>query len=313
MNQNLKRHQIFEAVVHVVQLAFKDNPNTLIHRNYKVPVRTGRKREIDVLIESSINGVSICIAIECKDLKRKVSVKEIEAFKTKCERIPSINKMIMVSRSGYQADAMDAAEEFGIERHQLEELTIERVQGWFRSNLIQPGMVETTLKECQVEFVGKAPNLNLSPNDILYPCGSLTGIEIVDYIKLGSRQLLMEARPIPLKETETSEIISIVADCPNSTLMVEGNPYAIAKIHAKIIRTYRIKQSSISLAAYKSSNEDHGSVQTATIITNDEPAITLVRGASDSEMDLYLSSKSDSIHYANIKIERKGAEGKLNE
>lgn len=307
MNRNLKPEELFEAVVHVVQLAFKNNPDTQIHRRYRVPNRAGRKREIDVLVETIVGNIDVRIAFECKDLKRKVSAKDVEAFKANCERIPSINKMVMVSRSGYQADAKNAAFEFGIELHQLEELSIEKVQGWFRPNLMQSAEIQTELKEFSVQFVGKAPDLELSLLDIIYPCGLPNGIQLINYVRIVVGKFMATPRPIPLDESKksASEAIPIKIDCPNSILIIGGNPYNMSRIDATIVCTYRIKDTSISLDGYKSEIDGNTSVQTATISAQDEPAITLVRGSSDSEFDVYISGQKDSFHYASIKIEKR--------
>lgn len=107
--------KLLEKTIRLVQETLKDSPHTEIHSNYKIPNESGNQREIDILIVTKVNGFEIKIAIECKDYKSKIPVEKIEAFNSKCLRINSINKMIFVSRKGYQKDAIESAKYFGIE------------------------------------------------------------------------------------------------------------------------------------------------------------------------------------------------------
>lgn len=120
-----------EKTIRLIQETLKDSENTKIFNNYKIENESGQKREIDILIVSSINDFDIKIAIECKDYNKKVPVKEIEAFETKCDRIKQINKKVFVSTNGYQADAINTAKYYGIELHTANKLNKEDIQSWF--------------------------------------------------------------------------------------------------------------------------------------------------------------------------------------
>lgn len=120
-----------EKLVRLIQEALKDFPNTEIYSNYKIKNNSGRKREIDVLLKTTINNFDLIIAIECKDYKKAVQVDRIEAFKSKCERIKGISKKIFVASNGYQADAIDAAREFEIELYNLSEIDEQEIVKWF--------------------------------------------------------------------------------------------------------------------------------------------------------------------------------------
>ena len=117
-----------EHVVRLIEESFKDSPNTAIYNNYKLPNKAGRDREIDILIVSKINDFDINIAIECKDYNSKIPVEKIEAFHSKCLRLPQISKKIFVSSNGYQEDALNAAKDFGIELLTAEHLTADYVK-----------------------------------------------------------------------------------------------------------------------------------------------------------------------------------------
>ena len=120
-----------EKTIRLIQETLKDSENTKIFNNYKIENESGQKREIDILIVSSINDFDIKIAIECKDYNKKVPVKEIEAFQSKCDRIKEINKKVFVSTNGYQTDAINTAKYYGIELHTANKFKKEDVQNWF--------------------------------------------------------------------------------------------------------------------------------------------------------------------------------------
>jgi len=120
-----------EKIVRLIQETLKDKLDTVVHSNYKIENISGRKREIDILVEAVINKIHLKIAIECKSYNKPVSVEKIEAFQAKCLRIPAINKMLFVSESGYQIDAINAAKNFGIELYDLNSVDANTIQDWF--------------------------------------------------------------------------------------------------------------------------------------------------------------------------------------
>src|SRR3989338_2017142 len=119
-----------ERIISLVEEVYKDLPNTQVYRNYKVANNSGNDREFDVFVESSLNGYAIKVAIECKDWAVTVPVEKIEAFNSKCARVPGINKKIFVSRLGYQKDAIDAASDFGVELFTANKLNKEDILDW---------------------------------------------------------------------------------------------------------------------------------------------------------------------------------------
>lgn len=119
----MKDGKNLEKLIRIVEEVYKTNTQTKIFSNYKIPNESGNKREIDILIESTINNFDIKIAIECKEYSNKVSVEKIEAFNSKCLRIPSINKKIFVSQVGFQKDAIDAAKSFGISLYTFDDIS----------------------------------------------------------------------------------------------------------------------------------------------------------------------------------------------
>lgn len=117
-----------EQAVKIIQEALKDKPNTEVLVDQKLINTSGRERQFDVIIKSMINGIEIMIVVECKEYGRKISVDKIEAFGGKCKRVKGINKKIFVSVHGYQADAVNAAQDFEIDIYTLNELNVNKIE-----------------------------------------------------------------------------------------------------------------------------------------------------------------------------------------
>src|SRR5215216_5814330 len=62
-----------------------DEKTTIESPGYLIDVRTGERREHDVIITTRLPHREIKTVIECKDHSRPVGVPLVEAFKTKCE------------------------------------------------------------------------------------------------------------------------------------------------------------------------------------------------------------------------------------
>jgi uncharacterized protein YqgV (UPF0045/DUF77 family) len=134
-----KKGKSFEKTIRLIQETLKDSDNTTIFSNQKLKTRTGRKREIDILLVTKINELEINIAIECKDYSKPVGTKEVEAFSSKCDiLITPINKKVLVSSIGYQAGAIDSAQELKVDLLKTEQLTDEVIVNWMP--IMQLGM-----------------------------------------------------------------------------------------------------------------------------------------------------------------------------
>src|SRR3712207_2531643 len=88
------------------------SPNVSVQRRvFLEPVGGGgRKREIDVLLTSSVAGYPVRVAIECKNEAKKIGSPEIDAFVGKLQHVgipPQLG--IYVSTSGYTGGAIERA------------------------------------------------------------------------------------------------------------------------------------------------------------------------------------------------------------
>ena len=120
----MRKGKLLECTLRIVQESLKDKDDTEIYSNHEIINSAGRRREFDIVIKSFINGFNLTVVMECKDYAGPVAVEKIEAFHSKCLRIPEINKKVFVSRRGFQADAIKAAEEFGIETYEVEDVEL---------------------------------------------------------------------------------------------------------------------------------------------------------------------------------------------
>lgn len=105
------------------------SPNVSVQRRvFLEPVGGGRKREIDVLLTSSVAGYPVRVAIECKNEVKKIGSPEIDAFVGKLQHVgipPQLG--IYVSTSGYTGGAIERARKDGIKTLVLTGLTKDRL------------------------------------------------------------------------------------------------------------------------------------------------------------------------------------------
>src|SRR5580692_12426960 len=71
----------------------------------------GEKREVDICIEKSIDGVPVTISIECVEGKRPANVEWVERMKGKHDDLPT-NVLILYSRSGFTKGAKQKAQTY---------------------------------------------------------------------------------------------------------------------------------------------------------------------------------------------------------
>lgn len=98
----------FEHVVKSIQEQL--TPNSKIVYDYRVIGKTtGVDRQVDIALFSQIGQFDIFIAMDCKDYKKPVDVKEVESFATMLEDI-NADKGVMVTYKGFSSAARKVAE-----------------------------------------------------------------------------------------------------------------------------------------------------------------------------------------------------------
>ncbi|MCP4548620.1 MAG: restriction endonuclease [bacterium] len=128
MSSTREKGNILEDIVRLLH----DLPDVKVETRVRLPsIRAGstRKREIDVLLTSSVAGYPVRIAIECKNYRNKIKSEKIDGFVGKLADvgIPAVNG-IYVTTTGYRSDALKLAKESGIRALVLEGLDRERIR-----------------------------------------------------------------------------------------------------------------------------------------------------------------------------------------
>ena len=107
-------------------------PGVFVEKRKKLPVlhsKTGRRREIDVLITSSVAGYPVRLGLGCKNEAKALDTPVVDGFIRILEEIGiPVQQGILVSASGYTADAKDAAKTRGIKTLVFEGLGADRLR-----------------------------------------------------------------------------------------------------------------------------------------------------------------------------------------
>lgn len=122
-----KKGTLFELFVSRIEAAKKKDETIKILVDQSIRNLEGSLRQFDVLVKSSINNFEITVAVECKEYSKPVGLEKIDAFKSNCDRIPEINKMVFVSKSGFTKQAIKAAKFYGIELINISELDSDKI------------------------------------------------------------------------------------------------------------------------------------------------------------------------------------------
>ncbi len=111
-----------EVLVARIEQALANNKSASISSPCRLRDRiTGRLREFDVVIQFHENHHEICVAIECRDRSRPVTVEQVESFSTKCQHT-GVHRGIIVSPRGFHDTAKTKADALGIACFGLEEI-----------------------------------------------------------------------------------------------------------------------------------------------------------------------------------------------
>lgn len=122
-----KRGKNLEQLVAAIQETIKNCPNSTISTNVKIVDNNGIKREIDVLVEDKSCTPHRLIAFECKDYKYRVEVGIVDGVIGKFFDIPNINKIVIVTSTGYTAGAKTKAKNKGIDLYEFTEVPLDNI------------------------------------------------------------------------------------------------------------------------------------------------------------------------------------------
>lgn len=259
-----------EKLVRLIQEAFKEVSEREIIPNYKIKNIHGKPAEIDVFVKLKIQGVTIRIAIECKDYKnRRVSGEKVNAFNSKCLQIPELNKKIMVSSKGFQSGAFDAAKQFGIELFELSQVSENQILDWInleRVNLLsmklEHGNIEVMLRE--INNKESRPSMALSLSNSVYfglkPLAPKTFKEIIFPIINSNKKFIYDYCILIYMKTPNAnlpikEILPFEIKLENTYIEKNNIEFSIESIKGEIIATlYSSDKTVPKVRKYQSSN-----------------------------------------------------------
>lgn len=245
-----------EKTIQLFEETFKDSKNTQVLPSSKLVCESGIEREFDVLIKSKINGIDICIAIECKDYGKKVSIDRIDGFKGKCSTIKEINKMVFVSANGFQSGALIQAKKFGIDILTAEQVSLDYIESLI-SNIAQFNLeIAKKNLDHKISVASIDANVDLFESIKTYENELIeynTGrkIKIIEFIKKTIESLAKFVDELALKhyvkyrdciETNSYFIVPLGLDIPLRTLYFEdkdSNKIDVVKLEFEITVTFK--------------------------------------------------------------------------
>ncbi len=121
MSKPVKSGKTLETLVTYIEKALANKEQVTVDTRKRLPDRTtGRLREHDVVLTLTQGHHEIVIAIECRDLSRRITVNQVESFWAKCQHT-GVAHGIMVSSKGFYRSARQKATHLGIRCLDLEE------------------------------------------------------------------------------------------------------------------------------------------------------------------------------------------------
>lgn len=111
MAKKTEKWREFEQLV--AKIYTQATPEANVKHNYFIEGKSGRRRQIDVSIESSQGLHSYLTVVECKRYARRVGIRDVEAFITKIQDVRA-DKGVMVSIVGFDEGAQAQARQYNI-------------------------------------------------------------------------------------------------------------------------------------------------------------------------------------------------------
>jgi Restriction endonuclease len=115
-----RRTNDFQQLIHLIYQQMAPVGATVLESALISERHSSTQREVDILIEHTMVGVPMRIAVECRDRTRKSDVEWIDSLIGKFRDLP-IHTVIAVSKSGFTSAAVDKAAANHIETRTLEQ------------------------------------------------------------------------------------------------------------------------------------------------------------------------------------------------
>lgn len=281
----MKKGKLLEITLRIVQESLKDKEDTQILSNFKIANTSGRKREFDIVVKAFINKFELLIAIECKDYNTAVTVEKIEAFHSKCLRIPQIHKKIFVSKNGFQVDAINAAKDFGIELYRIEDFKEEVLKDWLSVCAIKPVSRFIDFKKIRVWTNPTLTNPEFNYDSIIYDDKTNEKQNVQDFIVNLLKQNDFYRHSIYIsngddKQDRVNDYSIEIESLENKFLLnVNNEKYYLTKMYVIFSLTERIF---------------NGKVQVQKIISDEKEMSTVITHETDGQESLKLVLKDNN-------------------
>lgn len=156
--RSTRKGRLVEKVVALIHVA----PGVKVERNVRLPTVDGKgTREIDVLLSGSIAGYLVRLAIECKNLQKKVGAPDLDRYVGKLGDVGiPVSHGIFVSASGYTSGAVRRARQGSIRVLELTGLTKNRLESEVRA-AFQSAIYLVAEVSSMVSFDVDVPNRGL--------------------------------------------------------------------------------------------------------------------------------------------------------
>lgn len=122
-----KRGKSFEQLVAAIQDTVKNCPFTIVQTNVKIKDTNDVYREIDVLVRDRSCTPNRLIAFECKEYSEPVGIKLIDEIIGKFIDLPTIDKKILVTSTGYTTGAKKKATNNGIDLFLIKNIPLDAI------------------------------------------------------------------------------------------------------------------------------------------------------------------------------------------
>jgi len=140
-----KKLEDYAQYVYSRLLELNDYENTLVSTKVTIKGQSGATNEFDVYYQFTHLNIECRVAIECKDWRNKVSIKEIRDFSAKLQDVGMGNIIgIMISKVGFQSGTKTFAESNGIKLMMVDELPtiLDIVTGTLKKGFLPDGKIQ---------------------------------------------------------------------------------------------------------------------------------------------------------------------------
>ena len=109
-----RRTNAFQSVVFLIKKHIDEATAKVYESAELLDSATGRKREVDVCIETEVDGHKVLVGLECASRGRRQDVEWVEQMYGKHSTLPT-DRLVLVSESGFTSQARAKAEALEIE------------------------------------------------------------------------------------------------------------------------------------------------------------------------------------------------------